>query len=409
MIFWIVAAALTGITAAMLALALLRRREDEEHPAAYDLRVYRDQLKEVDRDLARGVIGAEDAERMRTEISRRILTADAQMQNHENDTEKAGGGTKAMAAVLMLIVAASSFGLYMWLGTPGHRDMPLQVRLETLAEDMKARPSQAEMEAEQTPVPLPAPDPEFAELMTKLRAAVAEKPDDLRGQMLLARNESTLGNHKAAYEAQAQVIALKGDNATAGDYVLHANLLIAGAQNYVSPEAEASLRAALRIDPLNNLGRYYLGLMMWQNGRPDAAFRLWDQVLRQSPADAPWVPAIRNTISELAWYAGVDYKMPPAPHAGPVGPSDEDLAAAEELSAEDRQAMIQGMVAQLSDRLATEGGTPQEWAQLISSYGVLGETERAQAIWNEAQQIFVSVPEALEIVRAGAARAGLLQ
>ncbi len=409
MIFWTVAAALALITAGFLTLALIRRREDEEHPAAYDLRVYRDQLKEVDRDLARGVIGAEDAERVRTEISRRILTADAQMQASDGTDDRGAQGSKVGAAVLALAVIGASFGLYSWLGTPGHPDMPLQVRFETLNDAMNSRPSQAEMEAQLDPIVFPEPDANFAELMEKLRAAVAENPDDLQGQTLLARNESTLGNNKAAYEAQARVIALKGDEVGAGDYVLHANLLIAAAQNYVSPEAEASLRSALKIDPLNNLGRYYIGLMLWQNGRPDATFRLWDQVLRQSPADAPWVPAIRDTIPELAWYAGVDYKMPPVPHAGGVGPSAEDLAAAEELTAEDRQAMIEGMVAQLSDRLATEGGTPQEWAQLISSYGVLGNSERAQAIWDEAQQRFASVPEALEIVRAGAARAGLLQ
>ncbi|MDA5555531.1 c-type cytochrome biogenesis protein CcmI [Shimia sp. MMG029] len=409
MIFWIVATALVGTTAAMLAVAMLKRRENEEHPAAYDLRVYRDQLKEVDRDLARGVLAEDDAERMRTEIARRILAADAQMQKHDAEAQTSTGSTKAFAALLVAAVIGASFGLYLWLGVPGHPDMPLQVRFETLSEQMKARPSQADIEAEQTPTPALEPDPEFAELMEKLRKAVADNPDDLRGQSLLARNESSLGNHKAAYAAQAQVLALKGDAATAGDYVLHANLLIAAAQNYVSPEAEASLRAALQLDPLNNLGRYYLGLMMWQNGRPDAAFRLWDQVLRQSPAEAPWVPAIRSTISELAWYAGVDYKMPPAPHAAVAGPSEDDVAAAQELTAEDRQAMIESMVAGLSDRLATEGGTPQEWAQLISAYGVLGETARAQAIWTEAQQVFASVPEALEIVRAGAERAGLLQ
>jgi cytochrome c-type biogenesis protein CcmH len=65
------------------------------------------------------------------------------------------------------------------------------------------------------------------------------------------------------------------------------------------------------------------------------------------------------------------------------------------------------MVDQLSDRLATEGGTPQEWARLIGAYGVMGNSERAQVIWDEAQQVFANVPEALEIVRAGAVQAGL--
>ncbi|CUH51992.1 c-type cytochrome biogenesis protein CcmI [Shimia marina] len=412
MIFWITATALTLITAGFFALALIRRPANEEHPAAYDLRVYRDQLKEVDRDLARGVIAQADAERIRTEVSRRILAADAQMQKQDSAAKGTGKGAGLAALALGLFVVASSFALYIWLGAPGYRDMPLQLRLELVAEDMQNRPSQAEMEARLPAIDPATPEPEFAELMAKLRAAVAENPDDLQGQMLLARNEANLGNLQAAYAAQEKVLTLKGAEVSAGDYVTHASMMIAAAQDYVSPEAEASLRAALAKDPLNNLGRYYYGLMMWQGGRPDAAYRIWDQVLRQSPADAPWVPSIRATITELAWYAGIDYKMPElvADHSSQLaGPTAEDVQAAQDLSQEDRQAMIQGMVSQLSDRLATEGGTPEEWARLIAAYGVLGENERAATIWQEAQQVFENVPEALAIVRTGAERAGVAQ
>lgn len=411
MIFWIVAAALALVTAGLFALALTRRAEDEEHPAAYDLRVYRDQLKEVDKDLARGVIGEEDAARMKTEISRRILTADAQTQKVESGTAGEGKQSVLVAVALGLVVLGGSFGLYYKLGAPGYRDMPLQERAAEAQARRDNRDAQAVAETKLPARPAAEAGDEFLELMAKLRAAVEENPEDLRGQELLARNEANLGNMAAAYAAQAKVIEIKGDEATAGDYVLHANLLITAAGDYVSPEAEASLKKALELDPFNNLARYYMGLMMWQTGRPDATFRIWDQVLRQSPNDAPWVPSIRATITELAWYAGIDYKMPaPVPAHTPdglSGPSAEDMEAAGELSVEDRQAMIQGMVDQLSDRLATEGGTPQEWARLIGAYGVLGNAERAQAIWDEAQQVFAETPDALEIVRTGATQAGL--
>ncbi len=411
MIFWIVAAALALVTAGLFALALTRSTGDEEHPAAYDLRVYRDQLKEVDKDLARGVIGEEDAARMKTEISRRILAADALMQKAESGTTGNGKKSVVVAMALGLVVLGGSFGLYYKLGAPGYRDMPLQERAAEAQARRDNRDAQAVAETKVPARPAAEAGDEFLELMAKLRAAVEENPEDLRGQELLARNEANLGNMPAAYAAQAKVIEIKGDTATAGDYVLHANLLITAAGDYVSPEAEASLKKALELDPFNNLARYYMGLMMWQTGRPDATFRIWDQVLRQSPNDAPWVPSIRATITELAWYAGIDYKMPaPVPAHTPdglSGPSAEDMEAAGELSVEDRQAMIQGMVDQLSDRLATEGGTPQEWARLIGAYGVLGNTERAQAIWDEAQQVFAEAPDALEIVRAGATQAGL--
>lgn len=413
MIFWIVAAALALITVGLFALALMRRPDNDQHPANYDLQVYRDQLKEVDKDLARGVIGEEDAVRMRTEISRRILAADAQIQS--TDQGKTGGakGSTMLIVLLAAVVFAGSFGLYTQLGAPGYRDMPLKLRVEEANLRKDTRMSQAEAEEKaDLPAPTEQPGEEFVELMEKLRAAVTQNPDDLQGQELLVRNEANLGNLPAAYTAQGKVIEIKGDDVTAGDYVLHANLLITAAADYVSPTAEKSLKAALEIDPYNNLGRYYWGLMMWQSGRPDATYRIWDQVLRQSPPDAPWVPSIRATITELAWYAGVDYKLPapmPDHSEGLSGPSAEDMQAADELSADDRQAMIQGMVDQLSERLATEGGTPQEWARLIGAYGVMGETDRATMIWEEAQQVFAEVPEALQIVRAGAIQAGLVQ
>ena len=71
MAFWIAAAGIGLAVTALLLLALLRGRTEDAPAAAYDLRVYRDQLREVDRDLARGVIAPADAERLRTEVAGR--------------------------------------------------------------------------------------------------------------------------------------------------------------------------------------------------------------------------------------------------------------------------------------------------------------------------------------------------
>ena len=116
-------------------------------------------------------------------------------------------------------------------------------------------------------------------------------------------------------------------------------------------------------------------------------------------------------MADLAWFAGVkDYQLPPAgdPHAsGLSGPTAEDMENAQDMEAGDRQAMIEGMVSQLADRLATEGGTPEEWARLISAYGVLGDRDRAALIWEEAQEVFAGSPAAVESVREGARNAGV--
>jgi cytochrome c-type biogenesis protein CcmH len=73
------------------------------------------------------------------------------------------------------------------------------------------------------------------------------------------------------------------------------------------------------------------------------------------------------------------------------------MAAAQEMSAEERQDMISGMVAGLAERLATEGGSAQEWARLINAYGVLGRNEDAQAVLQEAQTVFAGSAEAMAL------------
>ena len=91
----------------------------------------------------------------------------------------------------------------------------------------------------------------------------------------------------------------------------------------------------------------------------------------------------------------------------PPGPSAGDVAAAEDMSDEDRQEMIRGMVEGLAERLSSEGGTAEEWARLITALGVLGETERAGTILAEARQVFWDDAAGLSAIEAAGERAGL--
>ncbi len=406
-IFWILTISLAVAMAGLLVTALIRGQRPTGPAEAFDLQVYRDQLTEVDRDLQRGVISEEDAERLRTEISRRILAADAKAQG----TGAASDQPKVLGLVTGAFVAAfvvyGSYWIYSQIGAPGYGDLGLSQRLEMAELARENRPSQAEAE-EQIPATENAEiQPEYAALVQRLRGAVAERPNDLQGHVLLARSEAAMGNYTQAYSAQQRVLSIKGDDATGKDYADLADMMVLAAGGYVSPEAERVLEAALTRDPQNGVGQYYMGLMMAQTGRPDIAFRLWDRLLRQSPPDAAWLPPIMAQIEEMAFRAGVaDYEPPRL--AGMPGPSAGDVDAAGEMSPEERQEMIRGMVARLSDRLATEGGTPEEWARLISSLGVLGDEAQAIAIWNNAQEVFADNPDALDVVREGARAAGLV-
>lgn len=409
MVFWIAAGGIGLAVAALLLLALLRGRQGAEPAAAADLRVYRDQLREVDRDLARGLIPPGDADRLRSDIGRRVLEADRALREGAVPPDAPKAATVAMAAGLVAILAGGVWTYAAQLGAPGYPDLPIALRISKAEEARAARPDQAAAEAELAALPRLAaepPDPAYLELMDKLRAAVRERPDDLRGQELLARNEAGLGNFIAAKEAQARVIGIKGGNATADDHAGLAEMMVLAAGGYVSPEAEAELTRALRIDPQNGAATYYAGLMFLQTGRPDRTFALWAPLLDRSAPDAPWSGALRAQLPEVAARAGaINYSLPPLP--GPPGPSAEDVEAAQEMTPEQRQEMIRGMVAQLNDRLATEGGPAEDWTRLIDAYAVLGDTGRALEIWTEAREVFADRPAELRMIRRAAEDAGV--
>ncbi|MFV2052199.1 c-type cytochrome biogenesis protein CcmI [Aliiroseovarius sp. YM-037] len=400
--FWIAALVLGALVSLLLAMSLLRRPQGSQNAAQSDVLIYKDQLADLDRDKVRGLIAPEEAERARLEISRRILEADKAAQAAGASSTPHGGISRVFAIAIALVILGGGSALYIYLGAPGYPDLPLSSRIAAAAEMRAERPDQATAETGVERREVEA-NPDHVALIERLRTELERRPDDLQGHTLLVDNEARLGNLIAAHRAQANVLRIKGDSATADDYAKYADLLILAAGGYVSPEAEQALTRALNLDPTNGTARYYSGLLFAQTGRPDLAFRFWSALLDDSPPDAPWVPAIEARIADTAMRAGVNYSPPtPGPDAGAV-------AAAEDMNPEERAEMIRGMVETLADRLATDGGTPDEWAQLIGALSVLGETDRAAAILEEARTVFADNPDALARIEASANQAGIAE
>lgn len=408
MLFWILTSGLALAVAGLIGLSLIRARSGQEPPAAYDLRVYRDQLKEVARDTARGVLSEEDAERITSEISRRILAADAQLQIETADGKSTGSGTLLAGIVAGVVMIVGSLTLYSEIGAPGYGDLALADRMAMAEEARLTRPSQEDAEASLPPqLQSPNLSPDFVSLMEQLRATVANRPDDLQGHRLLARNEAAIGNFTPAYQAQMRVIELMGPDVDATAWTDYADMLILAAGGYVSPRAEDALSRALQIDPQNGAARYYIGLMLSQIGRPDQAFAMWQQLIKEGLSDAPWMEPIRVQIEEMAFRAGFNNFVMPDPDAV-FGPSREQIEAAQDMTAEERMQMIEGMVSGLAERLASEGGPPEEWARLIGALGVLGREQDAISVYNNALVSFADDPAAIEVIRSGARQAGLI-
>lgn len=399
--FWAVTFALTLAVTLLLVRALTKGPKAGNDAAA--LKVYRDQLAEVDRDLARGVLTPSEAERLKTEVSRRLLDADRALRAAPGATSDSN---LPVAALLILAAISAAVVGYLWLGAPNYPDLPFKQRMALAEQDYLNRPDQAAAEAQTPETPATDVDAEFLDLMTKLRAAIAARPDDQTGLELLAKNEGKLGNFKAARVAMQHLVDLKGAQATPADRLQLAQILILAAGGYVSPQAEQQLILTLQSDPTNPLARYYTGLMFAQNQRPDRTFALWEPLLREGPETAPWIAPIRANLAQLAEAAGIKYQPAP-PMAALKGPSAGDVAAAGAMSDQDRQAMIAGMVDQLQTRLASDGGEPAEWAQLITALSVQGKMDAAKAALAAANTAYAGDATALATIAEAASVAGV--
>ena len=347
---------LTSLTLAVLLVPLLLRRHGAAAPDAYNLAVYRDQLAEVERDLGRGLVSADQAEAARAEIGRRILAL------RPNVTEaNTGAGMVATTAVAILLLPVAAWLLYWQLGTPDLPDQPFAARSAAAKEVASANN---------------APHIDVNQAIERLGAHLKVHPDDLAGWLLLARSEMSLSHYAPASEAYRHAADLTGQRPDiVGDWG-EAQVMAAG--GVVTPAAREAFATALKDAETAPRSRYYLALARLQDGDAKGALKAWTELAADAPADAEWLPMVRQQIAEAAAKLGLD---PPTPKpAGEVAPSSVAAAAkaTADASPEERQAMINAMVERLAARLEQQPDDVEGWARLGRSYMVLGRPDKAR-------------------------------
>lgn len=374
MLLWTAIALMTG--AAILAVLWPLRASVGAGPAANgaeaDLAVYRDQLTEIERDRASGLIGAEEGEAARTEVVRRILRASAEISQQHAAAGSSDRRRRAVALIALVGMPALAGGLYVALGSPGLGPQPLAARLE-------ARPDQTDV----------------AILIRKVEAHLEANPDDGRGYEVLAPIYARMGRPQDAARAWSSAIRLTGSNANRQNGLGEA--LTEAAGGVVTAEAKAAFEAARAASPDDPKAAYYLGLAAEQDGKPAEAAKIWQALAAASPADAPWLPLIRDALARVG---------APAPAIAP-GPSAADVAATQDLSPQQRDEMVRGMVGRLEARLAQDGNDLEGWLRLMRAWTVLGEADKAKAAVSEARTHFAKDDGALGRIDALARELGL--
>jgi cytochrome c-type biogenesis protein CcmH len=343
---WVVFAALTGFAVLSVLLPLARARGRAAAVPAVDRALYDATIAGIDRDLERGLTTVEDASAARTEAARRLLAAAPSGEGVAHSR----WARRAAAVIALVFIPGLTLGLYAYTGASDYPDQPLEARLKS---------------------PVTGNDINVA--LARIEQHLADEPGDARGWEIVAPVYLRLGRPRDAARAWQQVIKLNG--VTADRASSFGEALVYAEDGKVTPLARAAFESALKADEKEPRARFFLGVAAEQDGDVARAVEIWTRLLNDSPADAPFAPAVRERIQSLG-------SAPPAA-SGPNSPAGAAIAA---LPPEDQQKFIRGMVAQLAERLAHDGGDSEGWLRLVRAYSVLGDADKARAAMADARK-----------------------
>jgi cytochrome c-type biogenesis protein CcmH len=264
-LFWGLGALLAAAALALAARPLWRRRAASAVSRdAMNAAVYRDQLRELDADLASGAIAQADHDRARQELERRVLEDFSHVEK-----ERAAGGNR-FVAYSVLVLPLVALGIYFTVGNPG------VIALQDMAQ---------------------ATQRQIEDVVERLAAKMKDNPGDAEGWKLLGRSYASLGRFPEAAEAYARAAARSPRDAEL--LVELADALAMANGQRLAGDPEKLIERALQIDPKNLKALALAGTAAFNRGDFAGAAARWERMLPLVPADSEDARVVRENV-ELA-------------------------------------------------------------------------------------------------------------
>jgi cytochrome c-type biogenesis protein CcmH len=419
---------MTSVTAVLVSAPFLRRL-DQHRVAGSEgsVAVYLDQLIELEKDAAAGLIDTDQAEAARAEIKRRILAAD-RAQNPLLARLSLRERNLAGAAVAG-VVTLGSVALYASNGSPTLPAASAQIaRMQGSSAVEELAAATRALDAPQLSQPqsrLGSVD----EMIDRVVARVSQNPNDVEGWRMLGWSYFNTEHFAQSAAAYAKAFELNPNDSSLGS--AYGEALVRAAEDRVTDDAKAVFEKTLKVDGKDARARFFMGLAKEQAGNKTAALDDWVAILNEADSNETWFGDLRQRVSELSQDAGIDvstrlHRKNAAATGGvlaalqqqdssPVGsqkkdgPTADDVRNADAMPPADRAAMIRGMVDGLATRLEQSPGDVEGWIKLIRSRKVLGETKEAAQALQRALDVFKTAPQEREQIAAVGREMGLTQ
>ncbi|HET9694380.1 MAG TPA: c-type cytochrome biogenesis protein CcmI, partial [Steroidobacteraceae bacterium] len=269
--FALVATAMVAVAVAWILVPLLRRRDARDvDPDASNVAILRDQVAELDVDLARGTISAESHAQARRELERRVIeevSPSAGAATHER-------GTPWVAAVLAGFVPVVAVLLYLVIGTPDALGPQAQAAAEGEGGHQVTREQVEKMVAD-------------------LAARLEKEPDNVNGWVVLARTYAVMNRHADAVKAYERVIQLvPNDPDLLADY---ADALAVTSGGNLSGKPLELAKRALAADPTHWKALALVGTEAFNRKDYKTAIAYWEKLKATAPLGSPIAQSIDSS------------------------------------------------------------------------------------------------------------------
>jgi len=266
-----------------------------------NVKVYREQILDLDREHANGHLSDAEWQQSRDELSVRLLQDTAVEDEPQLITQAQSWRT---AVVIALVFPISALGLYIWLGAPeAISPMPPASALAEAATEQAAAPN-------------------LDQIVENLASKLQADPNNLEGWVLLGRTHRSMGNLDAALSAFDRALKLNADDEL---ILARAEVLAAKNQGRFDGEPWRVIREVLQRDPQNYGALLLAGSASYANNRYADALEFWQRARLRLSADHPDVPNLIEAMSTVQ----TKLKNPASPSSTPAAQSAQGAVPAQ--------------------------------------------------------------------------------
>ncbi len=236
-----------------------------------NLAIFRDQLAELDRELAEGSLSDTDHAQAKAELQRRLLE-DVENEEATDQTEATATPSRKLAitiVVLLPIVGLLGYGI---LGNPRALD-----------------PTQTVAQPKMTPDQINA-------MVAKLAERMQANPDDMQGWLMLARSYKTLGRYEDAVGAYAKAEKSIDDPDVLASYA--ETIAMAEGKGLKGKPAQL-IEKALKLDPKHGHSLFLAGAAAMERGDNKQGIAYWEALLPQVEPGSEIDQMLRSGIDKM--------------------------------------------------------------------------------------------------------------